>query len=348
MPVPRVVVIGGSSGAIEALTAVVSHLPPDLPAPICAVIHIGSDSPGVIPLLLARAGRLPAVLATDGAKLRNGHIYIAPSDHHLVIEPSGLLLTKGPKENGFRPAIDPLFRSAAQVYGPTAIGVVLSGALDDGTAGLRAIKRLGGVALVQDPAEALFKSMPSSAITHAAIDHVAPAAELGTLINRLVRTPHHELQPVPVPPSLEAEIEIAKERRPRGAGAEDLGMPSTLTCPDCNGVLFRIEDGTLVRFRCHTGHGYSANSVVAALDQAIEATLWQAIRGLQEGELLMRTLATEAIDCERDAAALLARADAARRDADAVRRLATARRSLTEDDEGTVPESAVRPAGAPD
>src|SRR3954465_1951842 len=182
MPDTRIVVIGTSGGGLDALRTIVPDLPADFPAPIAIVMHTAPDSPGVLADILARVGRLPATSVTAAERLRPGTIYVAAPDYHLVIEPGRIRGTKGPKENRFRPAIDPLFRSAAQVFGPGAIGVVLTGNLDDGTAGLWAIKQLGGTAIVQDPADALFPSMPRSALRHVNVDHVVPIAGVAPLL----------------------------------------------------------------------------------------------------------------------------------------------------------------------
>ena len=191
-------VIGASSGGIDAVRRIVGGLPEGLPAAICVVIHTAADSPGVIDEILRRTTRLPVANAENGARLEAGHVYVAPPDHHLVIEPGALAVTRGPKENRFRPAIDPLFRSAAQAYGAAAIGVILTGNLDDGTAGLAAIKRLGGIAVVQDPQDAQFPSMPGSAAAHVDVDHIATLAEIPPLLERLLARP---LAPATTDPS---------------------------------------------------------------------------------------------------------------------------------------------------
>src|SRR3954454_10492779 len=162
----RIVVLGTSSGGIEALRTVVAPLPEDFPAALCVVMHTAPEAPGVLPEILDRVSRLVAIHPRDGERIKAGRIYVAPPDYHLILEPGRLRVTKGPRENRFRPAIDPLFRSAAQVFGPGAIGVLLTGSLDDGTAGLWAVKQLGGVAIVQDPRDALFPGMPQNAIDH--------------------------------------------------------------------------------------------------------------------------------------------------------------------------------------
>jgi two-component system chemotaxis response regulator CheB len=184
-PPRRLVVVGASAGGIEALRTLVAALSADFPAAIAVVLHTAPGSPGVLHEVLGRVGTMPVSSPATGTLIRSGHLYVAPSDYDLLIEPGRLRLTRGPQENRFCPAIDPLFRSAAQVYGPAAIGVVLTGNLDDGTAGLRMIKQLGGVAIAQDPAEAMFPSMPESAIRHVNVDHVARLAEIAPLLVRL-------------------------------------------------------------------------------------------------------------------------------------------------------------------
>jgi two-component system chemotaxis response regulator CheB len=178
----QVVVIGTSAGGVEALRVLASGLPASFPLPICVVMHVAPDSPAIVPDILTRSGPLPSVSAANGARLLPGTIYVAPPDRHLLLEPGRLRLTRGPRENRFRPAIDPLFRSAAQVYGPAAIAVILTGNLDDGTAGLSAVKQLGGVGIVQNPNDALFPSMPSSALRHVQADYVLPLADIARVL----------------------------------------------------------------------------------------------------------------------------------------------------------------------
>jgi two-component system, chemotaxis family, protein-glutamate methylesterase/glutaminase len=290
--VKRVVVIGASSGGVDALRTIVSALPRDFPAPICVVVHTAPQSPGVLDGILRRVGTLPAQAARSGEPLRPGRIYVGPPDHHLVLEPGILRLTKGPRENRFRPAIDPLFRSTAQVYGPSAIGVVLTGNLDDGAAGLWTIKQLGGTAIVQDPDNAEYPSMPLSALNTVEVDHCVPLAALAPLLTRLVADPAAAHAEMAVPEQLDIELRIAKEENAVDAGVKAIGEPSSYACPECHGVLLRLKEGKLLRFRCHTGHAYSAASLVAAIQEGIEEAVWNAVRALEEGGLLLQHLAT--------------------------------------------------------
>jgi two-component system chemotaxis response regulator CheB len=251
MSVKRLVVIGASAGGIEALRTLVGGLPETFAVPICVAVHTSPAAPGVVPQILERAGRRRAVAAYDGLRLDGGRIYVAPPDRHLLIEPGRLRVTKGPREHGFRPAVDPLFRSAAQVFGPAATGIVLSGNLDDGTAGLWTIKKLGGTAIVQDPSDALYPSMPLNAQRHVPIDYSLPVSLIPSLLVELLKDPKMP-EPVPVPTLVDLDVNIAKEQDPRAAGLEQIGKPSPYACPDCHGVLLELAEGGRVRFRAQT------------------------------------------------------------------------------------------------
>jgi two-component system chemotaxis response regulator CheB len=290
MPNTRVVVLGTSAGGLDVLRTIVAGLPADFPAPVAIVMHTAPQSPGVIADILARAGQLPARTVSNAERLNAGTIYVAAPDYHLVIEPGRIRATKGPKENRFRPAIDPLFRTAAQVYGPGAVGVILTGGLDDGTAGLWTIKQLGGVAVVQDPAEALYPSMPQSALRHVRVDHCVPVADMAPLLVRLVSQLPEQGECV-VPDEINTEIDIAKEGHPVDAGLEHVAEPSRYACPECHGVLLRLKGDGPMRFRCHTGHAYSVESLLAEVDEKVDEALWNAIRTLEEAALLWGQMA---------------------------------------------------------
>jgi two-component system chemotaxis response regulator CheB len=321
----RLVVIGTSSGGIDTLIELTRALPPDFAAPIAVVMHTAPESPGVLPDILSRNGTLAAVHPANGERLRPGRIYVAPPDHHLLIEPGRVQLSKGPRENRFRPAIDPLFRSAAQAYGPAAIGVILSGSLDDGVAGLWTIKQLGGTAVVQDPAQALFPSMPENAMARVAVDYVVAMSDMPGLLADLALAEPAAAHDVDIPTSLDIELRIVKEEDPMKAGVEHLGAPSRLTCPECHGVLSEWDESGHTRFRCHTGHAYSIASLRADIDQSIEATMWNAIRSLQEGAILLRQIANRAdvAEAPEGAVKLNDRAGALERHANLLRELAT-------------------------
>lgn len=288
-----VIVIGASAGGVEALRAVVAELPEDLPAAVLVVLHIPSYGGSVLPAILSRSGPLPAQHPHSGEQLREGTVFVAPPDHHLVVDGSIVRPTRGPRENGHRPAIDVLFRSAARTAGARVIGVVLSGVLDDGTAGLSAIAARGGATIVQDPFDALYPGMPRNAIEHVAVDHVLPAAEIGNLVVRLCKEEIPDVEQ-PASPLLEIEADIAMMDEEAMSVDERPGRPSGFSCPDCNGVLWEIHDGELVRYRCRVGHAWSAESLLGEQAQQLDGALWMALRGLEEKAALARTMGQRA------------------------------------------------------
>jgi two-component system chemotaxis response regulator CheB len=283
-----IVVIGASAGGVEALTRLVEHLPSDLNAAIFVTVHFPPYSISFLPDILNRLNTLPASHPKNGEKIQPGHIYIAPPDYHLLIHPGTIELSRGPKENGHRPAIDAMFRSAAKAYGPKTIGVVLSGMLDDGTSGLNAIKVDGGIALVQVPAEALFSSMPESAIANVAVDDVLPLTELAKKIATLTTNMATPPSMVSDPPKLEDD-RVAAEKAAAEKG-ERSNAASPLTCPDCGGVLWELQEGNLLRFRCHVGHAYSLDSLMVEQSNDLERALWMAVRTIEERAALSRRL----------------------------------------------------------
>lgn len=291
MSTKDIVVIGASAGGIEALKTLAAGLPQDFPASVFVVLHTAPQSPGVLGDILDRAGALPAANAVDGERIQPGRIYVAPPDYHLLVEPEIVRVTRGPKENRFRPAVDPLFRSAAQVYGPRAVGVILTGGLDDGTSGLWAVKQLGGTAIVQDPQDALVPSMPLSALNQVKVDYCLPITEIAPLLVRLVSMSAEEEGAYQVPEKMSIEIKIAKEDKALDSSSRRLGAPSIFTCPDCHGTLLQLHEGERTRFRCHTGHAFSADSLLAELTEGIEDSLWSTIRSIDESVMLMRHMA---------------------------------------------------------
>lgn len=292
MPNRDIIVIGTSAGGIEALRLLTRALPKNLQAAIFIVMHTSPDGPGILHEILAYEGCLPSVSARDWGEIRMGHIYVAPPDHHLLLDRSGYTrITKGPKENRFRPAVDPLFRSAARAFGPRVVGVVLTGGLDDGTAGVLAIKQRGGLAVVQDPDDALAPSMPLNAMKHVAVDYCLPLVEIAPLLVRLSSESAEEEGAYAVSEELDIEVKIAKEDKALDVGVMKLGEPSPFTCPECHGTLLQMKEGAFPRFRCHTGHAFSINSLLAELTENVEDTLWTAIRSMQESTMLMRHLA---------------------------------------------------------
>lgn len=323
MPGKDIIVIGASAGGIDAIRTIAAALPAGFPGTLFVVVHVSADAPRVLEVILDKAGPLTALIPENGERIVPGRIYVAKPDFHLVIEPGRVRLTRGPKENRFRPAVDPLFRSAAQIYGPRVVGVILSGGLDDGTNGLWTIKRLGGTAVVQDPSEAFAPSMPSSAIQHVPVDHVVRVAEIAPLLVRLAAMPADAPEGgSPVPDEVDIEVNIAKENHARDAGVFRLGEASKFACPECHGVLLQVRDGIPTRFRCHTGHAYTVDSLLSDMDEAIEDSLWNAIRAIEERVILIRELAEHLRDEHGDGEALLSRAEETQRRADLVRKAA--------------------------
>ena len=251
-----------------------------------------------------------------------GRIYVAPPDHHLLVESSGLVrVTRGPRENRFRPAIDPLFRSAARAFGPRVVGVILTGWLDDGTAGLWAVKERGGTAVVQHPDDAFAPAMPLNAIKQVEVDHIIPLVEIAPLLVRLTEAPTAEEGVRPVSEEMEIEMKIAREDSALESGIMKWGEPSVYACPECHGVLLQLKEGGNLRFRCHTGHAYSVDSLLAEFTEKTEETLWSSIRAIEECVLLMRELAKHFGEHHHgaDAEALLTKADEAQQRAELVR-----------------------------
>jgi two-component system chemotaxis response regulator CheB len=286
-----IVVIGGSAGAQQALTVLLPDLPVDLPAAVFLVVHTIDRPNSYLADVLAKIAPLPVVPAEDGASFRPGHIYVAQPNHHLLFDGDRMALRRGPRENLVRPAIDVLFRSAAAEFGSRVIGVLLSGLLSDGSAGLRAIARCGGGTVVQDPEDAREPEMPRSALEHLDVDHAAPASKLATLIAKLAAEAAGPSPPVPEDVRLEARM--AREMNSSMEKQERLGRLSELTCPECGGVVWEIDDAGLPRFRCHTGHAFDADSLLAAQGEAVERALWSALRAHEERLALLRRLAAQ-------------------------------------------------------
>jgi two-component system, chemotaxis family, protein-glutamate methylesterase/glutaminase len=287
-----IVVVGASAGGVEALADLAASLPGDLSAAVFVVLHLPATGTSALPEILHRHGPLPAAHVRDGEPIRPGRIYVAPPDHHVLLRTGHVHLSRGPREHGHRPAIDPLFRSAAREYSTRVIGLVLSGALDDGTAGLLAIKSRGGIAVVQDPADALYPGMPSNALEHVPVDHVLPATSMGELLARLVADPA-EPPSDPAPTGMQVEVEMEGFSLEAFEGNHP-GRPSGFSCPDCNGVLWQIRDGDLERFRCRVGHAWSPEGLLTQQSEALEAALWVALRSLEERAALARRLAEPA------------------------------------------------------
>lgn len=283
-----IIVVGASAGGVEALRQLVSLLPKDLPAAIFVVMHVPPYGTSVLPQILTRAGALPAVHAHNGQRFKTGHIYVAPPDYHLLLKPGYTLLTRGPKENRSRPAVDPLFRSAARAYGRRVIGVILSGVLDDGTAGLLAVKLRGGIAVVQDLEEAMYTGMPNSAIENVDVDYILPVAEIALLLAQLAQQIVTEEATASTSRGMEmAEMDNSVQDTP-------LGSPAVFACPECGGTLWETNESDLIRFRCRVGHAFTAQTLLAEQMEAVEDAFWVALRALEESAALATRMAERA------------------------------------------------------
>ncbi len=293
--ISKVVVVGASAGGMEALTGLVAQLPADFPAPVLIVNHMGAETTGD-PLVRAlnEAGSMPCGHARDEEPFERGHVYLAPSDQHLLVVRGKMLVTKGARENRYRPAIDPLFRSAAVAYGKGVIGVILTGYLDDGTSGMMAVKRCGGISVVQDPADAAHPDMPQSVITHVGADYCVPLARMGSLLEKLVaRVEGVSDEP---PEDLVIEAEIAQRVVSDLKSVDRLGHQVPFNCPDCGGVLWQMKHGNVPRFRCHTGHAFSSAALLAEQSEKVEETLWVALRMFEERQNLISTMGSSQKD----------------------------------------------------
>jgi two-component system chemotaxis response regulator CheB len=285
----HIVVIGTSAGGLEALDEVIGQLPAGLPASIFIVQHMAAEATGEALLQsLGRRKTFNCKLASDGEAFEKGSIYIAPADYHLLVKKETLLVRKGARENRYRPAIDPLFRSAAVAHGSGVIGVILTGMLDDGTAGLVAVKKCGGVTIIQDPKDAAYPEMPQSALNNVKIDHSIPLAGMGPLLEKLI----HETpgKSKPIPKDIRTEALIAERVLSDVAQVSGLGSQVPYNCPNCGGVLWEMDNPDLKRFRCHTGHSYTAKTLLDTQSEKIEETLWVSLRMLEERRNLLNNM----------------------------------------------------------
>jgi two-component system, chemotaxis family, protein-glutamate methylesterase/glutaminase len=286
---PRgVVAVGASAGGVEALANFVAGLPRDLPYAVLAVLHMPRHAPSVLAKILDRSGVLPAAAASPRQRLEARRIYVAVPDLHLLVADHRIVLSHGPTENGYRPAINSLFRSVALAYGPRAVGVLLSGVLDDGVLGLSAIRSRAGTTIVQEPSDALFPNMPHSAIEAGVADHRAAAGEVGSLLMQLAARDIKDKE-MKRDMNMELENRIAMANRfSTSFESEELGPPSGFICPDCNGSLQSVGEGN---FRCRVGHAWTAEALLRARDGEFESALWIALRSLQEKAKLARRMA---------------------------------------------------------
>ena len=320
-----IILVGASAGGVEAISRVVADFQRDLRASVFVVLHI-SRGRSMLPEILTRAGRLPAAHPTDGEPIQYGRVYVAPPDNHMLIEGGHIRVARTASENGVRPALDPLFRSAARAYGGRVVAAVLTGALDDGTAGLAAVKIAGGITIAQDPAEAFAPGMPTSAINAGFVDHVLPLRDIPVLLSALVDEDAVQTTVVDAPvldpkePDLETpSLPIYPDDRP--------GRPSVFTCPACHGTLWEAHENGLIRYRCRVGHVYSAESMLSAQTDEVDRALWIALRTLEERAALAHRLAQRGRDRGQTwvDAAFTARAQESEREAVLLRELLQAR-----------------------
>jgi two-component system chemotaxis response regulator CheB len=289
LPNRDIIVVGASIGGLDALCTLLREVPRNLPASIFVVMHVGEAS--ALGSILDRCGAMPVVEAREGEKIERGRAYVAPSDRHLLLNNGQISLSRGPRENRHRPAIDPLFRSAARTYRERVIGVILTGALDDGSAGLFAVKSRGGIAIVQDPLEALDAGMPRSALRNVDVDHCVPLAEMPAL---LVKLTHARIR-------LSQKDGKEKGKKRNMSQAKKPGFRDdavSFVCPECNGPLYETREGKLVKFSCQIGHSFSPESLTAAHADALERALWIAVRTLNERIAIHEALAQQQRELE--------------------------------------------------
>jgi len=288
-----ILAIGTSAGGVEALSFLAKSFRADFPAAVLVTVHLPTQFRSSLDEILTRAGSLPAVFANNGEAIKKARIYIAPPGSHLIVDGDQLLLGVGPRENHARPAIDPMLRSTAVCCAHRAVGVVLTGTLGDGASGLWTLGHLGGMTVVQDPRDAAFPEMPLTALKRARPDHIAPLEKLPTLLESLVHQPTGE--PRPVPKTVRYEVEIARSGRESMDDMDRIGRRSVLSCPDCGGVMWEIDEGNLTRYRCHVGHAYTDELMHLAVDEGVRRALASALRALDERAALVSKLKAQAV-----------------------------------------------------
>ena len=320
----KVIVIGTSAGGAEALSRLMNDLPKDFLIPIFIVWHISPVSSNYLPKMLAKSTNLGVKSAENGEKIVPGQIYIAPPDHHLIIDDGKMRVVYGPKENRFRPAIDPLFRSAADAHGPNAIGILLTGMLNDGTSGLWAIKDRGGTTIVQDPDDAQFPDMPMNALNNVEIDYRVPLTEMAKILLKLAAEPDKKDDGFK-PEEMGIEVRMTTDRKVSDTDVKKIGEVSEFTCPECHGTLWKIQEGNIIRFRCRTGHAYSVEALLDELSKLIENLVWESIKGLEEYTSLIKYLAEHFHDepLKHKKGIYLEKAEVSQKFADALRDILT-------------------------
>lgn len=284
-----IVVVGASAGGVEALPQLVAGLPADFPGSVFVVQHLTAACESYLPTILNRYANLQAVHPKDKQRVERGLIYVAPPDHHLWLQDSSVRVTKGPRVNRHRPAVDPLFESAAHVYRQRVVGVILTGSLGDGAAGLYTIKACGGLAIVQDPDDAAVPSMPENALRHVEADHIAPLKDIPGILSQLASRRFKKIRTKC--PKLRFSMDACSQTPDEME--KKLGPPSSVICPDCGGPLWEIRDGKVTRFRCLVGHSYSPESLLEEEREELERALWTATKILEERSTLLKRLSAE-------------------------------------------------------
>ena len=290
----NIIVIGASAGGVEALIKLIANIPDAARISIFVVQHIPAYSSSNLDKVLSNYTDRRVKKAVDGETIESDTIYVACADRHLLVEDNRVVVSKGPRENRFRPAVDALFRSAAHAFRDRVVGVVLSGALNDGTSGMWTIKRYGGTAIVQDPAEAMFSDMPEGVMQYTEVDHVLKAAEIGKLLGKIAGEPltdEKSAAGITADKLLQIEIDIAKGKNGLNMGILETGRRSALACPECHGALTQFEEGALLRYRCHTGHAHTAESLLASIRDNVEKSMWEVMRGMEESHILLDAMA---------------------------------------------------------
>lgn len=309
-----IIVIGASAGGVDALPRLIGSLPGNLPAAVFVVLHIPAQGPYLLPGIIRRTASLSVGHGIDGEQVRKGHVYVAAPDHHLQVDGTKIRLSRGPRENFHRPSIDALFRSAAECYGPRVVGVVLTGNLDDGTAGLHAVKGFGGVAIVQDPKEAMVPAMPQSALRNVEVNHCVPLLEIGPLLVRLAQTKD-------IPKNKKGVCRMKKRTMSPKEMEKQFGLPTSFVCPECNGPLWETKPDAALQFRCHVGHAYSPDSLLADHSVGLERALWSAVRTFDERANLLRRLGERQYHSDSVGRNWKARAKRLETDAEVIRKL---------------------------
>jgi two-component system, chemotaxis family, protein-glutamate methylesterase/glutaminase len=322
MPGHDIILIGASAGGVEAIPEILSRLPRKLRAAVFVVLHVSPQAPSAFPKIIARVAKMRAAHAVDGEKIEHSRIYVAPADFHLWIESGRVRVVRGPKENRHRPAVDPLFRSAATAYGRRVVGVILTGALDDGTHGLDAVKKCGGVTIVQNPEEAFAPSMPLSALRYVEVDHVLSLAQIPPLLVRLVKTASKTRRTPDCEPTPKFE-DITKNDVTLDEMNRRMGVPSAYICPECSGPLWEINNGKLPHFRCFVGHAFSPESLLDGESENLERALWTAVKTLEERASFLEKMAARSDKSNqvRSMENYRERAKEHRRDAKLIRRI---------------------------